>query len=67
MVEQFKVCGNCGHCAMVAGEFVCVDPTRPQQEVVPMGVRRSCFVVTALTPEQAAAAILAPEPSVAIN
>lgn len=66
MDEQFKVCGNCGHVMMVDGEFVCIDPAKAQ-EIVRMGDRRSCFVVTALTPKQAAAAALSPVCSAALN
>lgn len=67
MEDQFKACGNCGHCTMIGGEYICIDPAKPRQETVPMGARRSCFVVTALTTKQLAAAALAPVESAAIN
>lgn len=67
MDEQFKVCGNCGHCTMMGGQFVCIKPGR-EQEVVPLGARRDCFVITPLSEEQFKAAILAAgTESVAIN
>jgi hypothetical protein len=37
MNEQFKVCGNCGNCTISNGYFVCIDPAKPEQEIVPMG------------------------------
>ncbi len=61
MNEQFKVCGNCGNCTISNGYFVCIDPAKPEQEIVPMGARRPCFVVTPLTPRQTIAAVLAPD------
>lgn len=60
MDDQFKVCGNCGHCTMADGKYVCIDPAKPAQKVVAMGAREPCFVVTSLTPEQARRAALAP-------
>jgi hypothetical protein len=65
--DIYKVCGNCGHSTMVGGEYVCIDPAKSQQEVVPMGARRTCFVVTALTPAQLEAAALSPAESATIN
>ena len=59
MDEQFKVCGNCGHCTLVEGKYVCIDPQKHAQETVPMGARRSCFVVSPLTAEQTLATVLA--------
>lgn len=66
MDEQFKVCGNCDHATMAGGEFVCIDPAKTQ-ETVQMGERRPCFVVTALTPKQAAAAALSPVYAATLN
>lgn len=66
MEDQFKVCGNCGHCTAASGKYICIDPAKPHQEAVPMGARRPCFVATALSPEQFEAAALAPV-SVALN
>jgi hypothetical protein len=67
MEDHFKVCGNCGHCTMLNGEFVCIDPKKPQQEVVPMGARRPCFIVTPLTRAQLQATGLMPAASRAIH
>lgn len=67
MNDKFKVCGNCGHCTMLDGQFVCIDPQKQRQEVVPMGARRACFVVTALSPKQFLNAAIAPLMSNSIN
>ena len=67
MDDQFKVCGNCGHCTMTGGEWVCIDPAKLQQEVVPCSDLRPCFVGNPLTAEQTEAAALVPAPSAAIN
>lgn len=45
---------------MAGGEFHCIDPSKAASEIVGMGERRSCFVVTALTPAQTMAAALSP-------
>lgn len=60
MDDLYKVCGNCGHCTMIDGGFICIDPDKPEQVRVSMGDRRPCFVVSPLTPEQTIAVTLAP-------
>ncbi len=67
MDDQFKVCGNCGNCTMIDGEFVCIDPAKPAQVAVRMGEREACFVVAPITPAQTVAAALAPVVSATIQ
>ncbi len=41
------------------GDNVCIDPMNDHQKTVPMGRRRSCFVVSPLTAEQTLVTVLA--------